>query len=158
MVSLDQMSEMRGGTEEETMPGQDLARWLLAKKKGRLAPNLQSVVKALLGPTAALMQEALAALLPVVGSRIARNRTEWGMNPQQPAVLLLDNAPVRGDLVTLQYLAEKRIVVTLPPRLTRVGHLRDRGGCTDGRLCPVGGPLAWVGPPRKARGSRVCTA
>jgi hypothetical protein len=43
------------------------------------------------------------------------------MHPGEPVVLVLDNAPTRGDLAALQFLAEKHIlVVTLPPHLTHV--------------------------------------
>jgi hypothetical protein len=40
------------------------------------------------------------------------------MLPAEPAILVLGNAPTRGDLAALQILAEKNIiVVTLPPVL-----------------------------------------
>jgi hypothetical protein len=50
-----------------------------------------------------------------------QRRIALGMHPEEPAVLVPDNAPTSGDLAALQFLAEKHIiVVTLPPRLTHV--------------------------------------
>jgi hypothetical protein len=52
---------------------------------------------------------------------IVQRRIAMGMLPAEPAVLVVDKAPICGDLATLQFLAEKNIiVVTLPPRLTHV--------------------------------------
>jgi hypothetical protein len=40
---------------------------------------------------------------------------------EEPAILVLDNAPTGWDLAALQFLAEKHIIVViLPPRLAHV--------------------------------------
>jgi hypothetical protein len=52
---------------------------------------------------------------------VVQRRIALGMHPEERAVLVLDNAPTRGDLAALQFLAEKHIImVTLPPHLTHV--------------------------------------
>jgi hypothetical protein len=43
------------------------------------------------------------------------------LDPEEPAILVLDNAPTRGDLQALQTLAAAHIhVVSLPPHLTHI--------------------------------------
>jgi hypothetical protein len=88
------------------------------------------------GPKRVLHQRSLWVAISGKGGvdrRVFRERCQWfgewivqrriavGMLPAEPAVLVLDNAPTRGDLAALQFLAEKNInVLTLPPHLTHV--------------------------------------
>jgi hypothetical protein len=52
---------------------------------------------------------------------MAQTRVAWGLDPEEPAILILDNAPTRADLHALQTLAAAHIhVVTLPPHLTHI--------------------------------------
>jgi hypothetical protein len=55
-------------------------------------------------------------------------RALWRLDPEEPAMLVLDNAPTRGDLLALQLLAANHIhVVTLPPHLTH--HMQPIDVC-----------------------------
>jgi hypothetical protein len=46
-------------------------------------------------------------------------RRQWGLEPAEPAILVLDNASSRADLEAMQWLRANHIhVVTLPPHLT----------------------------------------
>jgi hypothetical protein len=52
-----------------------------------------------------------------VDGRVFREWCQWfaewiamGMLPAEPVILVLDNAPTRGDLAALQFLAEKLII------------------------------------------------
>ena len=52
---------------------------------------------------------------------VAQIRVVWKLDPAEPAILVLDNAPTRGDLAALRLLAANHIhVVTLPPHLTHI--------------------------------------
>jgi hypothetical protein len=99
------------------------------------------------------------------------------MRPEEPAVLVLDNAPTRGDLAALHFLAEKHIIVaTLPPHLTHVmqpidacwarsfktayrqflkAYIREDALV---RAYSLLGPTARTGARSKARDSRVSIA
>jgi hypothetical protein len=52
---------------------------------------------------------------------VTRTRVSWGLDPAEPAILVLHNAPTRADLQALQALAAAHIhVVTLPPHLSHI--------------------------------------
>jgi hypothetical protein len=60
-------------------------------------------------------------VVPADAEWIVQRRIAMGMPPTEPAILVLDNAPTRGDLAAPQSLAEKHIiVVALPRHLTHV--------------------------------------
>ena len=108
---------------------------------------------------------------------VVQMRAQWGLGPEEEAILVLDNAPTRGDLTALEFLAANRIhVVTLPPHLTHIMQpvdvcwaraFKTAYGHWLRRYLKEGGlerayaqlpPAASRGRRTAARDSRVCVA
>ena len=58
MVNVDQVIDLRSSTREELMEGQDLAEWLLERKKSRFTPILKEVLGVMLSPEVAEAEDA----------------------------------------------------------------------------------------------------
>jgi hypothetical protein len=60
-------------------------------------------------------------MVPVVCRVVDSDPSSLGLPPEEPAILVVDNAPTRADLVALQLLASNHIhLVTFPPHLTHI--------------------------------------
>jgi hypothetical protein len=96
MMKLDHIMKLRAHIRDlGWMHGGDLSYWLLHGTRERCTPQAQAVVAMIVG----------------------RDWCRRG-DPTEPAVLVINNAPTRAELMALQSLAVPNHVVTRPPHMT----------------------------------------